>query len=160
LYCDHRWPNFLNRQTSDHIGLTGEGEPRFFNSVTGKKYSFLEGIEIGRKIWNLDNAIWTLQGRHRDMVHFPDYIYSIPYKGGGFNYPSYYLPGRKNGKWEWICVNNRHLDRTKFEKFKTMYYNFEGWDPGTGWPKRKTLAAIGLKNVADELEAKGRLGSA
>lgn len=160
LYCDHRWPNFLNRQTSDHIGLTGEGEPRFLNSVTGKKYSFLEGIEIGRKIWNLDNAIWTLQGRHRDMVHFPDYIYSIPYKGGGFNYPSYYLPGRKNGKWEWICVNNRHLDRTKFEKFKTMYYNFEGWDPGTGWPKRKTLAAIGLKNVADELEAKGRLGSA
>jgi aldehyde:ferredoxin oxidoreductase len=92
------------------------------------------------------------------MVHFPDYIYSIPYKGGGFNYPSYYLPGRKNGKWDWICVNNRHLDRTKFEEFKTRYYNFEGWDPGTGWPKGKTLAAIGLKNVADELEKNGKLG--
>jgi alpha-L-arabinofuranosidase len=35
-------------------------------------------IGIGKKIWNLDNVIWTLQGRHRDMVHFADFIYNKP----------------------------------------------------------------------------------
>ena len=155
LYCDYRWPDFVNRGRQDGRGLTGEGEPRFLNDVTGKKYSFLEGMEIGRKIWNLDNAIWVLQGRHRDMVHFADYIYTEPFKGMG---NMYYLPGRKNGKWDYIRVNDRHLDRDKFEEFKTKYYKFEGWDHRTGWPKRDTLESLGLNHVAEVLTAKAKLG--
>jgi aldehyde:ferredoxin oxidoreductase len=62
LYCDERWPEFINSKAPGYRGLTGEGEPKFLNAVTGKKFSFLDGMELGRKIWNLDNAIWTLQG--------------------------------------------------------------------------------------------------
>ena len=61
----------------NYRGFTGEGEPRFFNAVTGRNMTFAEGIEIGRKIWTLDHAIWTLQGRHRDDIHFADYIVVI-----------------------------------------------------------------------------------
>jgi len=64
LFCDLRWPVFFNSDTPDHRGIVGHGEPGFLNAVTGKTYSFDDGIAIGQKIWNLDNAIWTLQGRH------------------------------------------------------------------------------------------------
>ena len=152
LFCDWRWPDFSNPYTPDKIGSTGESEPRFFNAVTGKKFTFLDGIELGRKIWNLDQAIWTLQGRHRDMVHFAEYIYTVPYKGISF------MPGRKDGKWDYIDVSGRHIDKDKFEEFKTCFYRLEGWDPATGYPVRSTLRALKLEHVADELEKKGKLG--
>jgi len=157
LYCDQRWAEFINSKVPGYKGLTGEGEPRFFNAVTGKKFSFLDGMEMGRKIWNLDHAIWTLQGRHRDMVHFSDYIYHVPFGGSG-NYAMYYLPGRENGKWDYIRVNGRHLDKDKFEGFQTRFYHLEGWDIRSGWPKRKTLESLSLKFVADELEKNGKIG--
>jgi len=158
LYCDNRWPEFINSRIPGYKGLTGEGEPRFFNAVTGKKFSFLDGMEMGRKIWNLDNAIWTLQGRHRDMVHFSDYIYHVPYGGSG-NLSMYYLPGREKGKWDYIRVNGRCLDKARFEEFKTKFYNLEGWDTRSGWPKRRTLESLGLKYVAEELERNKKLGA-
>jgi aldehyde:ferredoxin oxidoreductase len=156
LFCDFRWPLFFNDATPDHRGVAGEGEPRFLNAVTGKDFSFRDGIEIGRRIWNLDNAIWTLQGRHRDMVHFADHIYKVPYTG--LDYPSYYLPGRRDGEWDYIRVNDRHLDRARFEEFKTEYYTLEGWDVSSGWPTRETLESLDLAHVADTLIASDRLG--
>ncbi len=83
LYCDNRWPDLINTKGPGNTGMTGEGEQKFFNAVTGKDISFLEGIEVGKRIWNLDNAIWTLQGRHRDMVHFAEFIYRQPFVGRG-----------------------------------------------------------------------------
>jgi aldehyde:ferredoxin oxidoreductase len=92
------------------------------------------------------------------MVYFSDYVYNVK-EPGPFSHRSYYLPGRKNGKWDWLLVSNRCHDRHKFDDFKTRYYNFEGWDPKTGWPKRNTLQSLELSYVADELAAHGRLGS-
>ena len=60
-FCDWRWPDFLNLYGPGKVGSTGIAEPKFLNAVTGKNFSFLDGIELGRKIWNLDHAIWTLQ---------------------------------------------------------------------------------------------------
>ncbi len=157
LYCDNRWPDLINTKGPGNAGMTGEGEQKFFNAVTGKEISFLDGIEVGKKIWNLDNAIWTLQGRHRDMVHFAEFIYREPFVGDG---PTgfYYLPWFENGKWTYQKVNGRYLDREKFEEFKTLYYELEGWDIDTGWPKRSTLEGLDLDFVADELEENGKLG--
>jgi aldehyde:ferredoxin oxidoreductase len=168
LYCDYRWPSFVHPDIPDAPGLTGEGEPRFLNAVTGKKCSFLDGMALGRKIWNLDNAIWTLQGRHREMVHFADYIYEAPFEktegslylqGKYYQTWGYYLPGRRDGVWDYICVNDRHLDKAKFEEFKTTYYKLEGWDPSTGWPTREALESLELAGVADTLEKNNKLGA-
>ncbi len=159
LYCDFVFPDFFRLQMPAKEGITGKGEQEFFNAVTGESYSFLDGMKLGRKIWNLDNAIWTLQGRHRDMVKFADYIYDKPYIGyerkKGLKL---YMPGIENGKWEYINLNNRSIDRTRFEEWKTKYYRLEGWDIASGWPSRETLASLGLEHVADELEKNNRLG--
>jgi aldehyde:ferredoxin oxidoreductase len=156
LFCDYRWPDFLNLHAPGKIGSTGEAEPRFLNAVTGRNLSFLDGIELGRKIWNLDHAIWTLQGRQRDMVHFAEYIYTKP--SFAFEAPVLYMTGRKNGKWVYFNAVGRLLDKEKFEEFKTKFYTLQGWDTSSGYPKRSTLECLELGHVADELEEHRKLG--
>lgn len=162
LFCDWRWPDFYNAYAPDYSGLTGdEGEPKFLNAITGGHLSFRDGMELGRKIWYLDQAIYTLQGRTREMVTFSDYIFKLPFTDGLVEGEKEYLmPGKKNGKWQYVDLIGRHLDKDKFEEWKTKYYKFEGWDTKTGWPTRSALEAVGLKQVADELEQNGKLGKA
>jgi aldehyde:ferredoxin oxidoreductase len=155
LYCDFQYPDFFNWAAEGYKGITGEGEPKFFNAVTGRNLSFAEGTLLGKKIWNLDNAIWTLQGRDRDMVRFADYIYDVTSPGWG----TFHAPVQVNGQWEYGDIGSRSLDRTQFEEFKTRYYALEGWDTATGWPTRTTLESLDMGSVADELESKGKLGN-
>ncbi len=157
LFCDNRWPDFINTKGPKNEGMTGEGEPKFFNAVTGKNISFLDGIETGKRIWNLDNAIWTLQGRHRDMVHFAEFIYQQPFVGA-MPTSEYYQPWLEDGNWSFKKVNGRSLDKDKFEEFKTRFYQLSGWDSTSGWPKRSTLEALDLAFAADALEANGKIG--
>jgi aldehyde:ferredoxin oxidoreductase len=156
-----RWPDFYNTNTPDQRGATASddaGEHVFWNAVTGDGITFEEGIERGRRIWNLDNAIWTLQGRHRDMVHFAPYVYETRFEKGEL-FPFYMWPCRDaRGQWEYTDVMGRKLDKQKFEEFKTIFYRLEGWDVESGWPTRKLLEGLGLAVVADTLEQAGRLG--
>jgi aldehyde:ferredoxin oxidoreductase len=150
-FCGWRWPMFFTNNTVDRSGATPDAEPRFFNAVTGKSISFADGMEMGRKIWNLDKAIWVLQGRHRDQEVFPDYVYSKPSE-------AHIMPAFQDGKWEYAANAGRRLDKTKFEDWKTRFYKFEGWNPANGWPTRSTLESLGLKKVADTLQRKNKLG--
>ena len=157
LFCDSRWPDFVNIHRPDKIGSTGIAEPKYVKAVTGKDFSFRDGIELGRKIWNLDHAIWTLQGRHRDMVHFVDNVYEkIPLFS--VDVRNAYMPGKENGKWDYYGYSRRKLDRNKFDEFKTRFYRLQGWDTSSGYPKRSTLESLGLDYVADELEENNILG--
>jgi aldehyde:ferredoxin oxidoreductase len=144
---------YINYNSDDHTGATPEYEPKIFNAVTGKNISFADGLEIGRKIWNLDKSIWVLQGRHREQEVFAGYVYDEP------NPAPYSLPVYENGEWSFSDNLGRSLDREKFEGFKDLFFGVEGWDKKTGWPTRATLSGLGLDNVADALESAGKLGS-
>jgi len=157
LFCDCRWPDFVNIHRPDKIGSTGIAEPKYVKAVTGKDFSFQDGIDLGRKIWNLDHAIWTLQGRHRDMVHFADNVYDKPPLFPA-DVPDAHMPGKENGKWDYYGYSRRTLDRDKFDEFKTRFYALQGWEKATGYPTRAALEPLGLGYVADELEKNGKLG--
>jgi len=161
LYCDWAWADLVNPYGPDYEGMTPEGEPKFLNAVTGNDITFAEGMEIGRKIFNLDRAVWALQGRTREQEVFTNYTYDVPSNGGqtSFELP-YILPVHEDGEWKFKSVAGRTLDRDKVEKVKTMFYEFEGWDPKTGRPTRASLEKLGLGQVADELEVAGKLGVA
>lgn len=160
-FCDWAWGDYFNDYGPEGRGLTGpDGEPKFYNAVTGKNISFEDGIEIGRKIWNLDRAIWILQGRHRDQEVFTDYNYEVGAVPGFTTYEvPYVMPVFENGEWKYKSVAGRTLDRQKVEEFKTKYFALEGWDTASGWPKRETLEELGLGDVADELEKNDKLGA-
>lgn len=159
LYCDWAYGDYYNQYGPKGRGITGEAEPRFLNAVTGGKITFEQGMELGRKIWNLDRAIWFLQGRHRDQEVFAAYNYDTGAVPGFTTYEiPYVVPVFENGEWSYKNVAGRMLDRVKVEEFKTKFFAFEGWDTSTGAPTRKTLESLGLGDVADALEAAGKLG--
>jgi len=150
--CDFVWPSFINTNAPGMRGATPDSEPRFLNAVTGQGISFVDGMEIGRKICNLDRAIFTLQGRHRDMEVFTGYVFKQPVTR------PYPFPVYEDGQWKTPDNLGRKIDKDRFEEWKTHYYELEGWDTESGFPKRGTLEEMGLKEVADELERKGKLG--
>jgi len=158
--CDNAFADFINPYRPDCRGLTPEGELKFYQSVTGEELSFDDSMEIGRKILNLDKAIWTLQGRHRETEKFPKYIYTLDAQSAAYlpgRPPIYYMPTMKDGKWEYQNVIPRHISEQEFEEWKTLFYELEGWDPKTGWQTRATLEAMGLKYVADQLNHSRKL---
>ncbi len=139
-FCGWRWPMCFTNNSADYRGPTPQAEPRFFNAITGKNITFADGMELGRKIFTLDRAIWTIQGRHRDMEVFPDYVYEQSSRGEVL--PMY---DDKTKKWSYSAGSGRKLDRAKVEEWKTRFYEFEGFNTANGWPTRKTLEKHGLK---------------
>ena len=152
-FCGWRWPMCITNNTADRRGATPNAEPKFWNAITGKNLSFADGMETGHKIYTLDRSIWVLQGRHRNMEVFPDYVYDKPNPGMMSE-----MPMVVDGKWKFDPGKGRTLDRAKVEEFKTKFYKFEGYNPENGYPTRATLEKMNLKKVADVLESKGKLG--
>jgi aldehyde:ferredoxin oxidoreductase len=154
LFCDWVFANAVNPRSADGRGATPQAEPAFINAVTGKNMSFVEGIETGRKIWNLKRAIFVMQGRNRDMEKFSGFMYQ-PGASKAHYQPS--LPVYDGTKWDWIDCGDLYLDNAGVEHWKTAFYNFEGWDSQTGYPRRSTLEKLGLRHVADVLQADNKL---
>ena len=149
-YCDWGYSN-LNG------GRTPNAEPEFLNAITGRNHSFDDGLEIGRRAWNLKRAIFALQGRHRKMENFSGYYYR---PGASYCGYSTTLPILNGDKWEFQNCRELYFSREGVDQFKTHFYNLEGWNPDSGYPTRKTLEDLGMKHVADYLESKGKLGAA
>ena len=63
-----------------------------------------------------------------------------------------------DGKWVYDNGAGREHDRAKVEDFKERFYKFEGWNPANSYPTRETLEKMGMRNVADVLQSKGKLG--
>ncbi len=158
LYCDHRWPEFINSRIPGYAALRvrenqGSSMPspgRNSVSLTEWNWGERSGTSIMPSgLFRADTETWSISPITSIMCHI----------GGSGNYAMYYLPGREKGRWDYIRVNGRCLDKAKFEEFKTRFYNLEGWDTRSGWPKRRTLESLGLKFVADELEKNKKMGS-
>lgn len=157
LFCDWGFSNLYNQASPDGKGYTPEAETRFLKAVTGRDHTFADGIEMGRRAWNMKRAIFTMQGRHRNLEKFGGYMYKpgASYCGFSGGFPIY-----DGSKWEWKSIHELYLDEKGFERWKTAFYNVEGWDPDSGFPKRKTLEDLGMQHVADLLHANNRLGAA
>jgi aldehyde:ferredoxin oxidoreductase len=50
------------------------------------------------------------------------------------------------------------IDEEKWNQMLDEYYDLHGWDRDTSFPTRRTLADLGLEEVADDLEKIGKLG--
>ncbi len=157
LFCDWAMGNYFNPSNPDGRGATPEAEPRFLRAVTGKNQSFVDGIETGRRAWNLKRAIFVLQGRTRETEKFAGYMYRPGASMANFGTR---LPVYDGSEWAWVDCRDLYLDDGGVERWKTAFYRIEGWDARTGYPGRGTLEALGLGHAADALEAAGKLGRA
>jgi len=177
---DNVWKNFAHDQgDADPVqahGLMPDFFTKFFNAVTGLNYTYEDGLDVGKKVWDFERAILALHGRHRNEEYFPpfppydSYVYhdGQPYlqtnaSGGSPTSPqveTVWDPTLNSGAGGYTEAKTEFpLSKAKMDGFKTLFYGVEGWDTATGRPTRAALEASGIGFVADVLEAKGRLGA-
>ena len=135
-------------------GDSPEIEMMYYKAVTGKNDSFADTMRIGQKIWTLERAIRVMHGRSRQTEDFFPYMYK-PGASGMAVYGG--VPIYENGKWRNDPAPDMYLDRKGVDDFKTHYYALEGWDKENGWPTKKTLEDLGLKQLVAPMAAKGKL---
>ena len=181
MTCDQNpvWKNFAHdlgdADPNQVHGLLPAFFTKFFSAVTGLNWTWEQGLDMGKKVWDFERAILALHGRHRNEEYWPpyppydSYVYhdGQPYlqtaaSGGSPTSPqveTVWDPTLNSGAGGYTeAMTQFPFDRTQFDNFKTLYYGVEGWDTATGRPTRDGLEADGLGYVADVLEAKGRLG--
>ena len=120
------------------LGFEEEHYAELYSIITGRKKTWAELLSISERIWHLTRAFSVREietfGRHLDLP--PARLYEDPITTG---------------------PNQGHvLSREDIDNLLNWYYEARGWNQD-GIPTRETLRAVGLAEVAEDLEAKGLL---
>ena len=107
-----------------------DGLVKLLTAETGIEYDAAKIVEAAERVYTLERALLIRQGitrKHDRLVTWPNR------KG---------TPEEKQ-------------DLEEHAKMLMEYYKMRGWDSENGVPTRQTLERLGLKYVADEIEAHG-----
>jgi aldehyde:ferredoxin oxidoreductase len=125
------WETKISPKSAEYIA-------ELTSSLTGMDLGYERITMIGKRLHNLEKAINAIHGGFTRSDDYPpkrfweEPIKSGPYKGD-------------------------HIDHETWERTLDEYYSLHGWDPATSLQTRKGLEELGLKLVADRLEAAGIL---
>ncbi len=153
ILCDYLWPITDLESSPDHVG-DPTLESRLLAAVTGYDIDEQGLYRIGARVFNLQRAILTREGRSgRANDSLPAYCFTEPLQYDHLN-PDCLVPG-KDGQV--ISRKGAVIDRAEFEGMKDDYYRSRGWDPASGFQTRASLEQLDLGNVADDLERRSLL---
>lgn len=119
---------------SKELGILGT-LTKLYKSVTGLELSDKDTLKIGERVVNLERAFNIREGLIRKDDSLPRRFLEEPMPAGP-------IKGQV----------------VKLDPMLDEYYQCRGWDKVTGFPTRKCLEGLDLKEVADELEKAGKLG--
>jgi aldehyde:ferredoxin oxidoreductase len=155
VLCDFLWPLTFNEHTEDHIG-DPTLESRILSTVLGKDLDEADLRKIGERVFNVQRAILTREGRRgRESDRLDERCFTDPLTYDLSN-PECVVPGPGS---EVISHKGAVLDRGDFEKMKDDYYALRQWDVSTGLQTRANLVDLDLPEVADDLEHRGLLAA-
>ena len=118
-------------------------ESRMLSAVTGFDIDVEQLWQTGERIYNLRRAIMVLrEDRQRDDDTISPDLFDP--QRGSIDMISTHLP--------------EPLHPQRFESLKDRYYALRGWSVGTGRPTRERLDELDMEDIADKLEAAGKLG--
>ncbi|NIQ39480.1 MAG: hypothetical protein GTN81_12945 [Proteobacteria bacterium] len=112
---------------------------RLYNACSGRKVTEEEMVMAGERTFNIEKAFNTRCGAIRADDMIPDRFFEEPLRGGG---PS----------------GGAIVERDKFDRILEEYYADRKFDVKSGLPTRHGLERLGLGDIADDLEARGKLG--
>jgi len=141
--CNWVWPmTFSPRRERGYKGdLTVEAQ--YMSAITGEDWDVQKLDEAAERIIQMQRAMTVLSAGTNDMRNNHDVIPNFSYELNPDQAP--FTPGTIK------------MEREDWQKALTMFYQQFGWDEKLGCPTRESLEKFGLKDVADELEAKGLL---
>ncbi len=109
-----------------------ENTASLMEAVTGLMFTPEEVMKVGERINNVAKAFNMRQGLTKADDTLPKRLMEEPIKAGESK-------GHK-------------ISREELTQMLTEYYTERGWDSETGKPTRARLEALGLKNIADQME--------
>ncbi len=131
VVCDVAFPYLYNANSDDHVGDSSI-ESRLYSAVTGQDLSEEASYEVGGMLYALERAIQAREGRTRE----DDVLHDLCF--------------------EQADLAGRRYDREDLERAKDEYYRLNEWDE-RGVPTKARLNALGLSDVAADLEKRGLL---
>ncbi len=146
--CNWMWPMSVSPlKERKYRGDTGL-EAKFYSLATGIQMSEKELDAAAARSFTLFRAITVRQMGTADLRKEHDqttkWVTKADKDKSGADIP-YFTPG------------TIQMEPTDLELGRTMVYREFGWDEKTGAPSRAGLEAVGLKDVADDLAARGLL---
>jgi len=140
--CDFVWPVTYSLSTPGGLGDPAL-EGQIFEAVTGIPAAELE--VYAARIFNLQRLIRVREGHRIPADDYPPgFNFTEPLTsnvhGGMLITPG---PGARP-----VDMIGKTLDRAKFKAMLKEYYRLRGWDPKTGLPTKKTLAALGMDGLS------------
>jgi aldehyde:ferredoxin oxidoreductase len=135
VLCDYEHTRVFDSTSEDGAADTAMMS-KLLSLCTGLDVSEAELDRAGERIWNQLRAI-DVRYFGRDRAIDESTL-------DGYAYPDY--------------DDGVLLDRERFLSVMSKYYELSGWNPANGWPTRAKLEALGIGDVADELEREGKLG--
>jgi len=117
--------------------LTENYQANLFSAGSGIETSVDKLFEYARRVRNLERAFCVREGMTRETDVLPKRFMDSPLKNG--------------------LSKGAVLESKKFERMKDEYYTLRGWDVATGIPTWEILEQLGLKDVAQDLEKRGKL---
>ena len=122
FHSEEDWWESPDTQTDLEIGA------RLLTALTGETYGNRALERVAERTFNLERAMLAEWGRDRNLDETVE--------------PQFELPCSSDGTI---------LDKALFDQLLDEYYNLRGWDLERGWPRRETLEALDLGDVADRL---------
>jgi aldehyde:ferredoxin oxidoreductase len=105
-----------------------------YEAVTGVEASGDQLLKVGERVANLERCFNIREGLQKSDDSLPDRFTK-----------------------EMLTKGPSKGQVVKIGPMVDKYYELRGWDVESGLPKRGTLEALGLKEIADELESLGKL---
>jgi len=126
-------------------------ESKLYSAVTGNETDE-EGLnKIGERVFNLERAILVREDpRGRKVDEISEFNFTTPFQGEVLSLEAM-VPG-KDG--EPITKKGTVVDREKFAKMLSEYYELRGWDE-SGLQTEQKLAELDLEDIAQGLAQRG-----
>ena len=152
ILCAFFYPLRSCDSTQDHKGDPAI-ESRLYSAVTGNEKDEDELNKAGERVFNLQRAILAREDpRGRKVDEIPESDFTVPYQGEANN-PDALVPG-KGG--EPIIKKGNTVDREKFNKMLSEYYELRGWNDN-GLQTKQKLIELDLGDIAEDLSKRGLL---
>jgi aldehyde:ferredoxin oxidoreductase len=144
--CDFTWPIIYSYATPDNVG-DPELPAKLFAAATGSKEVDME--RYGAVINNLQRSILIREGRKTPAADYPqEYHFTEPLGSAAMDGEK--VPGPNTA----VDMAQNKLDKKKFTGMLKEYYRLRGWDEESGVPKASTLNALGMEDIASQLNLK------
>ncbi|MDP2718920.1 MAG: aldehyde ferredoxin oxidoreductase C-terminal domain-containing protein, partial [Dehalococcoidia bacterium] len=125
---------FVGRWFNPLDGLKEEEWAQMASAATGVDFSTEDILDICRRVYTLEQAYNNRLGINRKDDTIPEIFFEEPFDTGP--------------------LKGHVLKKDAFQGMLDEYYEYWGWDRETGIPTRQALESLGLKDVADELDAR------